>query len=486
MKRLLIILLWLSSINVLFSQTAEDALRYSRIFNSGTARCQGLGGAFGAVGGDFSSITTNPAGLGFYSSSEFTISPFLRLANSSSTFNTETNTDNHLNLGMENLGLVFHLSGNSKSNSGFRGFNVGFGVNRENDFNNRIFMEGTNNKNSLLTKYADVLNNTSGGITGQEIMDQYPFDIGLAYDANLIYYDSVNHKYKNDAPNGGVIQSKIVTTSGSINEYDFAFGANYNDRLYFGITIGVPVINYNENSQYKEVKNDTAIHYFRSMIYNSYLETSGTGINLKVGLIYRPANWVRIGAAFHTPTYYGNMKDRWSSDISSTFDTLANRSSYSPLGSFEYQLITPLRAVGSVAFFIGKIGLISAEYEYVNYSKASFSASDASFSDVNKEIKNSYKTPINLRFGTEWRIERFRIRGGFGYYGSPYQSSINTSEMYVASLGWGYRGKHFFVDMTYQWTQQKENYYFYDPTYVNPSVNSTNTNTLTTTFGVRF
>ena len=485
MKQLLIITLLISSIPTLFSQNSSDALRYSRVFYNGTARFQGLGGAFGAIGADFSSIATNPAGLGLYTSSEFTISPYFRMENSSSDFNMETNRDNNLNIGMEDLGLVFHLSGSDKSSSSFKGFNIGFGMNRQNDLNNRVFMEGINKKNSLLNQYVDILNNTPGGVTPQMINDQYPFDIALAYNNNLIFFDTVNHRYMNDARNGGLIQSKTVTTEGSINEYDFAFGANYNDRLYIGVTIGIPVIRYSENTQYREIKNDTAVHYFRSMTFNQQLETRGTGINFKIGLIYRPADWVRIGAAIHTPTYYGNMRDVWSSDMTGELDFGTNSAS-SPLGSFDYQLTTPFRAIGSVAFIIGKFGLISGEYEYVNYSQSSFYASDASFSDVNTAIKNKYKSPVNVRFGTEWRIQKFRLRGGFGYYGSPYQSSNNTLEMYVASLGWGYRAKHFFVDMTYQWTQTKEDYYFYDPVYVDPSQNTYHTGTITTTVGLRF
>jgi hypothetical protein len=411
------------------------------------------------------------------------------MANSNSSYNTETNTDNKFNIGMGNLGLVFHVSGNDKGSSGFRGFNVAFGMNRETDFNRRVFMEGNNTKNSLLTQYVNILNNSAGGLTPQMINDQYPFDIALAYNSNLIFLaDSANLIYGNDAPKGGVIQSKLVTTSGSINEFDFAFGTNYNDRLYIGATIGVPVIRYYERTQYQEIKNDTAIHYFHSMVYNTALETHGTGINLKIGLIYRPADWIRIGAAIHTPTYYGNMRDIWSSDMSANLgDSIRYTSSVSsPPGSFDYQLSTPFRAIGSLAFIIGKFGLISAEYEYVNYSQPRFYANGTSFSDVNTEIKNTYKAPLNIRFGTEWRIVNFRVRGGFGYYGSPYQASINTSEMYVAALGWGYRVQHFFFDMTYQWTQQKENYYFYDPTLVNPSENRYRNSSLTASVGFRF
>ena len=486
MKRLLNIILFLSSLSSLFSQNSSDALRYSRILYSGSARFQGLGGAFGAVGAEFSSIATNPGGLGLYNSSEFSFGPSFRLETSYSDYNSEINRDYKLNVGMGNLGMVFHLPGNSKNSSGFKGFNIGFGMNRQNDFNSRIFMEGVNNKNSLLTQYVDILNNTPGGLTPQMIDEQYPFDIATAYNANLIYlYDTLHLIYKNDAPNGGVIQAKSVTTRGSINEFDFAFGANFNDRLYFGATIGVPLISYYEISHYSEIKNDTSVHYFRSMTFDQELQTHGTGINFKVGLIYRPANWVRIGAAIHTPTYYGNMRDSWNSNMVGEFDD-GIYSSSSPLGSFDYQLTTPFRAIGSLAFIISNFGLISGEYEYVDYSQARLNANGTSFSSENADIQNKYKSPLNLRIGTEWRIQSFMIRGGFGYYGSPYQPGINTAEMYTGSFGLGYRVKHFFCDLSYFWTQTKENYYFYDPTMVNPSKNRYTTSTVTTTVGFRF
>jgi len=108
------------------------------------------------------------------------------------------------------------------------------------------------------------------------------------------------------------------------------------------------------------------------------------------------------------------------------------------------------------------------------------------FQDVNDEIKANYKTPLNIRFGTEWKIQDFRVRGGFGYYGTPYQPGINTGERYVASGGIGYRGKHFFADLTYVWSQTKQEYYFYDITLVNPSYNTLSSNTILTTFGIRF
>jgi hypothetical protein len=480
MKRILILLIVTGSLPNVFSQNSTDALRYSRIIYGGTARFQGLGGAFGAVGADFSSVATNPAGIGLYNSSEFTFTPVLRLSDTKSVYNDETNRDNKFNGAIGDLGLVFNIK--PKDNTVIRGINIGIGMNRQNNFSNQVLIKGVNNKNSLLTQYVNTLNN--GYYNPNDISYQYPFDIGLAYNTDLIYLqDSANRWYANDAPNGGVIQQKTIRSSGSITEFDIAFGTNIKDILYIGATIGVPMIRYYETSNYQEIKNDTSVHYFKSMSFDQELSTHGTGINFKFGIICRPANWIRIGAAIHTPTYYGNMMDSWNSTMTGEFDNNTLNTQSSPLGNYDYQLTTPFRAIGSLAFIIGNYGLISGEYEYVDYSQSQFTAT-TSFADVNNDIKNKYRSPLNLRVGTEWRIGNFRARGGFGYYGSPYKSGINTGEMYTASFGLGYRGKHFFFDQTYLWTQSKEDYYLYD--LASPATLTNTTYNLVTTFGIRF
>jgi hypothetical protein len=332
--------------------------------------------------------------------------------------------------------------------------------------------------------------NSQPGITPGQINNDYPFDIALAYNADLIYYDTSAHMYRNDAPNGGVYQQKSIKTIGSVNEFEFSFGANVNDKVYFGATIGIPYLRYYESSVYQETKTNDSIPYFNSLSFEQVLETHGTGINLKVGVIYRPANWVRIGAAIHTPTYYANMRDSWSSNMYAAFeDGSWNNTQFSPDGKYNYMMTTPFRAIGSLAFIIGPYGLISAEYEYVNYNQARFydqSQDNTIYSDVNSSIKDSYRSPVNLRIGTEWRIWDFRLRGGFGYYGSPYKNGINDGERLLASGGFGYRGKHLFADLTYVWTRTKDQYYLYDPTLVNPSSNTLSSSSVVMTWGVRF
>jgi hypothetical protein len=488
MKRLTLILFSFLIYSSLTAQNSSDALRYSRIFYDGSARFQGLAGAFGAVGADFSVTATNPAGIGLYKSAEFTFSPSLFINHSSAEYNGNTSVDNKGNFGMGSVGFLFTIPGNANSGL-FRSFTVAFGVNRQNDFNRRVYMQGMNNSSSILTDFTNTLNSVPGGISPDMISTQFPFDAGLAYNSYLIFNDSASNSYLSDfdvAPTNhrSVYQTKLVTTKGSINEMDISVGTNIRDVLYIGATIGIPFIRYYENSEYTEVSNDTSIHYFRSLVYDQYLETHGTGINFKLGVIYRPANWVRIGAAIHTPTYYGNMRDNWNSQMQSKL-TFIDTTAYSPLGSYDYQMVTPFRAIGSIAFIAGSYGLVSAEYEYVNYNQARFYDSRSGYSDLNKEIKAKYASPVNVRIGTEWRIQDFRIRGGFGYYGSPYQTGI-SGERYLISGGLGYRGKYFFCDLAYIWSQTKDDYYFYDSSLVNPSSNTYIDHTMVATIGVRF
>ena len=184
------------------------------------------------------------------------------------------------------------------------------------------------------------------------------------------------------------------------------------------------------------------------------------------------------------------MRDSYSSDLTGnlTPSSLNQPTQYSPLGYYNYQMATPFRATGSLAFIIGKIGLISAEYEFVNYNQARFysSSSSTEFNGVNDNIKSDFTTPLNLKFGTEWRVQNFRIRGGYQYNGTPYKYSGDYGVRYAVSGGIGYRTNLFFADLSYIWSQMKDDYYLYDSSLVNASHDTYTSNNVVMTVGVRF
>ncbi len=73
MKKCLFLLLSSLTFSVAQSQDITDAVRYAHYNLSGTARFRAMGGAFGALGGDLSSINVNPAGSAIFSNNQITL-----------------------------------------------------------------------------------------------------------------------------------------------------------------------------------------------------------------------------------------------------------------------------------------------------------------------------------------------------------------------------------------------------------------------------
>lgn len=478
------------------AQFAEDVLRYSRTNIGGTARYMGTGGAFGALGADFTVASINPAGLGLYKSSELTITPSVFWQKTESSYNGSFGSDSRSNFHLGNIGMVYTSKALSpRERSGFKRVQFSVGLNRLNDFNNRIYMQGTNPDNSFLDTY---LNEVQGPpqipFESLEEDPAYGFDLGLAWWTFLldIYGDTNNYGYYTPVPYGGVLQEKTIETKGSMNEWVFSVSTNYNDRFYIGMTFALPYIRYTQTSTYRETDVADTIFDFKQFNRTEYLETRGNGFTFKLGMIYRVTDWLRLGAAFHSPTWYHRMQDYYWATMESFFDNGDNYYEASPDGNFDYRMETPLRAIGSAAIIFGQQGLISLDYEYRDYGAGKLKDYNNRFNDQmrvqNDIIRDSYRGAHNFRVGTEWRYQVFSFRGGFGYEGSPYESGINDGETFTYSAGIGFRTKVFFADLAYVHSRTKQDYFLYltDEVYTNPVNNTFKTNNIMLTLGIRY
>ncbi len=474
--------------NILINaQNEEDALRYSRTTVVGTARFAGMCGAFGALGADFSTLSANPAGIGLFTKSEFSISPNIYTGKTISSYMGNSLDDSRTNFALGNAGVVIVIKPVDRLDKNLlKNIQVGFGINRLKDFNNRIMIEGFNDKNSILDTYVEY----SDGINPKYLND---FDTRLAFDTYLI--DTIpgetNFQYLNayEYIGGfhGSLQRKSIETKGSINEPLLSGGGNFNNKLYFGISLGFPYIRYKQNSTYSE-KNQNEEKDIDEFYVNEWLETKGSGINIKVGAIFRATDWLRIGAAYHSPTWYNNMRDRWNSRMQAYYTNGDYFNERSPNGEFDYRIQTPMKAIGSIAVIFGKLGLLSFDYEYIDYSSAKLKSSQYSFFDENNTIKNNFDAANNIRIGTEWRFDLLSVRGGYANYGSPFKSGVNDGKMQAFSGGLGYREKFFFIDFAFIYSIRTEDYYLYNsPSYqTEPVSNDYKSYNYLLTFGYRF
>jgi hypothetical protein len=477
MKRILIISSLLLSAYFLQAQYAEDALRYSEIFYQGTARNMATGSALGSMGGDFSTLSTNPAGLGIYRGGEFSISPEVFNRKITSTYNGTTSEDARTMFNLSNFGIVISKNIGRGAN-GLQFVNFGFGMNRLNNYNSNYLIQGMNPDNSKIDVYyeqaLEILNNNPNLSISEAFAKDSPFYVDPAWQTYLL--DTISAEDGNlylvsPVPVGGVLQSQYTQTKGSNNEWLASIAANLNDKIYIGVTLGLPYIRYFSETYYVESDPENNSDDFNNWSVSEYLNTTGWGVNFKIGVIAKPLDWMRLGFAYHTPTYYWSMRDNWYTVTTSDIYAYSVGGWYqglytSPSGEFQYKLTTPMRLIANVGFVIKQNGFITGAYEYVNYSNAKFKANDYSFSDENGEISNDFVATNNFRVGAEWRYSNFSFRGGYALYANPYINNLNNGQRQSYSGGLGFRFSDLAIDVAYVYSKMNTNYYLYSYTYI--------------------
>lgn len=446
-----------------FAQDLTDALRYSNYKISGTARSAAMGNAFGALGGDFTSLSINPAGVAVYRSGEFTFTPSVGKISVDGTYLGNKTTESKYNVSIDNIGYVTTIPTGSNSESGMVSFSLGLGFNRLGSFSMNALAEGHNSNNSILTYFSDYMNANYESVYGNEA-NLDPYYERLAWDSYLVNHDDDANEYFNDIQDNGYGQSQRKSTDrrGYINEYLISFGANFNHKFYLGGTLGIHDVYFKENANLYEWDAKNNNDYFNDLNFNTYLKTTGNGFNLKIGAIFKPTENLRLGLALHTPTFY-KFNDLYNSGIeSNNADDTGVMGSHSAVpdkaGVYDYEIETPMKAILSGAYVIGKSGLISVDYEIVDYStvKLKNGTDGYDFHNENQTITNAYKTVGNLHIGGEYRVNKsLSLRAGYENYPSVYKSAyldtnnLNSDASYsTVSGGLGFRQGNFFFDAT--------------------------------------
>ena len=483
MRIILLAALCLIQVLSLTAQTAGDALRFSQYNPTATARSVGVGGAIGALGGDFSVLSVNPAGIAVYRQSEVMISPALYLVNTESQLeNGPITDDNTTNLHLANVGFVVASTRRERK---WKAVNFGFGLNRNANYNQQIFYRG-NSAGSIVDRFVAL----AQGVAPIDLFDP---EEGIALDVGAIYQPDPNDPtfYENDLFAGDRLdRSQSARLRGATDEMVLSLGGNYEHKLYVGATIGVTFPRYEEEKSYLETDTPDNIDFFDELLFEEALITTGVGINAKLGLTYRANQALRLGLAYHTPTAT-SLSDEYQNEI--RFDilfpdgTFESRTARSLLGEFTYTLYTPGRIVGQVGYIFGKSGFVSAEIDWADYSSASYSFADTNDprnqqleQDLNDEIDAAFKSAVNVRLGAEYVLqEKFRVRGGVQLLQSPFE--VDTSDGFDTrfSVGAGVREQSFFIDLGLQFSSADQTFLPYVvPGGTSPMVDNTVNGTL--------
>ncbi len=508
MKKIIFVSVILLSVTVsAISQNIDDALRYSEQIQSGTARFNSMAGAFTALGGDLSSLSQNPAGLGVYRSSEFTFTPMLNSSKSMSYFKNNNTEDEMIGFNLSQLGVVSSMSFSNRE-SGLVALNFGYSLNMTNNYDQSAIVKGIGNNSSMADYWTDVASNgypDGGGYYSDELASNVP-DTYLAWNSYLIdtvsnqytTYGSAFSNYGGEDPVYGQTIKRLISSKGYSRENAFSVGANISNKLYLGATLGFASFEYSNTYQHSEtVPEDLGLSSLLSSFnYTLTYSNSASGFNFKFGAIYKPVESLRLAFAYHTPTIY-RVEEYVSDNMSTYFTGVTGRrsnTSYSVSNNtsrYEYKLKTPSRAMFGAAYQIADFGMVSMDYELVDYGGARFSETGDGYdyTEHNTDIRNYLRMANNFRVGAEFRVSMLYLRGGYAYYGSPWEEgdyNSGKSKNMIAG-GVGLRTGRFVIDFGYSSLFAPQTYILYTaPTETSIADIDYTTNNFSLTFGFRF
>jgi hypothetical protein len=467
--------------------TAETALLFSRTTPGGSARVLGMGGTQVSLGGDFSSAGSNPAGLGMFNRSEFSITPSYSWSTTQSEYFENKTDELKTRLSIPSLSYVLHRDNDGET---WLGGTFAITLNRLNDFNSTMRYEGTNPYNSI----ADYFTGDSYGIDPNDFEDEYYNTLNrLAYDTYLIDADPSNNSYWShvgiitqpnnlppDLPRS--LQTETIKTTGAQNQWSLSYGANFSDRFFFGAALHIRTLRYRSQKTYTEsdyyFESDPDFDPLDNFILEEDLRIVGSGFTGTFGAIVRPVDGLQIGVSLNTPTSY-LLHDTYNAKAAADWDnfryytngTLILNGVYdAQLDEIvsDYKLKTPGRISVGGTFFFKKAGFVSADLDFIDYSNAKYNSQTdgVNYDEDNNQISSLYKAGINARLGGEYRLKDFRFRTGFGFQNDPFVEKQNgvSREIVNYALGFGYRTSRFYIDAALSYALGNNSYRPYNVT----------------------
>ena len=472
----------------------------------GTARATAMGGAFVSLGADLTSLTLNPAGLGMYQHNEVTLSPLLSFAKAATPGTQSWGSNDKNRFALAEIGAAINLF--EGADRGVTSLTLGFGLNRIADFNTRYsYASDLRYNGAMIPSIADVfarqMNDAgifpeagSGGPNGRlDYANPYYWPAVLAYKSAMTHVagSGGNLFWEPDAigPRASILRSVDAVESGSVNEFNFALGANINNLVYIGASLGIQSVHrattfvYGEDYGYFDGSDNGYAYGSDGRMLPAQLEYAdlwqrtvldGVGVNFKLGVIVRPTTGLRIGVALHTPTYYSLER---SYQAGMDYRLIANDAAYtdieerlaSPVQFDEagdsWDFVSPTRLMLGGSYTFGKFAILSVDYERDWYSgirvKNVPRGADFGPADYKADFKENFGATNTLRAGLEVRpLPNLAVRAGYGRTGEmlrttggEYSAPIPaTTEFFTLGAGISL-SRTVSLDLAYQHRQER-------------------------------
>lgn len=477
MKKISLLFIGLISISNSFAQDIQgiqnitDAVRYSLDEIQGTARFRAMSGAFGALGGDMSAVSINPAGSAIFDNSHASVSISNYNTNNDITFFNGISSSSDSDADLNQSGAVFVFD-NTSQDSPWKKLVFGVAYDKTSNYDNDWVVSGTNTNNSIgsyFFAYAQGLRlDEISALPGETLEEAYE-DIGSIYGfANqqaFLGFESFIIEPVDDADDGNTAYFPNIATGGNYNQrysyaergyngkFSFNVASQYGDKFYFGLNLNSHFIDYKRSTLLLE-SNSNAESLVTDVDFENTLYTKGTGFSFQLGAIAKLTNEFRVGITYNSPTWF-RLEDETSQYLATLVDD--NGSNFTQvINPFivnifpEYKLKTPGKLTGSLAYVFGERGLLSFDYSRKDFGNTEFRpTSDSFFADQNTIISNNLKIASTYRVGGEYRYKEFSFRGGYRIEESPYKNEAAYGDLTGFSLGLGYSFGNIKLDLAF-------------------------------------
>jgi long-subunit fatty acid transport protein len=260
------------------------------------------------------------------------------------------------------------------------------------------------------------------------------------------------------------------------------------ERLFLGTNIN---LHYVEQRRFQTFNENHAnqTNASQSLINTSFftdLFTQGNGFSMQLGAIYKITPDLRGGLSYESPTWFTFNESIYQSVRSNYFDFNDNIAKAAFVDTDEiilpeYNLRTPGKITGSLAYLIGEKGLINLDYGYKDFTQMRFSADGANYNDMNDVIKNTFTASHDVRIGGEYRYKMFSFRGGYRLETTPYKNNDIMGNLTAYSGGLGYNFGNTKVDMAFSTMQRESKQKFFEAANISAPTLTNRLNNLTLT-----
>lgn len=496
MKKLSLLFIGIISITNVMAQDITDAVRYSLDEIQGTARFRAMSGAFGALGGDMSAVSINPAGSAIFTRSHASVSlSSLNINNDVNYFNGfNSSTDSKVDLNQTGAAFVFN---NTNDNSPWRKFVLSVAYDKVSNFDDNWFASGTNTNSidSYFLAYSqgqrlDEISAFPGESYSEafsEIGSFYGFgnqQAFLGYESYIIEPENdtdENTSYFSNIGPGNFNQNYNYVAKGYNGKFSFNAASQFRDNLYLGVNLNSHFINY-EKYTYLHESNSNVGSLVNEVGFENNLYTTGTGFSFQLGAIAKLTNELRVGLTYNSPTWYtiaeettqyiATVRTEGDSNITQTINP--NLITIFP----EYRLQTPGKLTGSLAYVFGEQGLISFDYSRKDFGSTKFKpTSDSYFAFQNNIMNTNLKIANTYRVGGEYRYKELSFRGGYRFEESPYKDDSIYGDLTGYSLGLGYNFGNMKLDLAFDQSSRVIDYQLYNVGLTNAaSIDAKNSN----------